>query len=113
MDPRIDKLQDLTARLRHGAAVDVTRVIRKDGAIVGAEKRTVPFDPVKALREGEQLNAGLNAAGLAGDEAIIYLAALSDFIEAAEPHAAAASRPGLRGAHDQARSALHAAGVRL
>jgi len=110
VDHRINALQEITRRLRGGPGVIVKTIVRdENGRPAAIEER--PFDAAALLKEGERLNGRLNAAGLEGDESIIYSAAMVDFCEAAMPHAPG-SYGNLRRTMLDTRDALHEAGVR-
>lgn len=110
---KIDRLQDITVRLKSGKPQVIKRVERDNGHITGIIEEQNPFEPDKLLPEGERLCAELNRADLEGEERIIYAGAVADFCGAAIPYAAPQSRSGLERTRRETLDRLYEAGVKL
>ena len=113
MNPKLDRLQEITGRLRSGRPFTRRTLERTNGEISGSTEEHFPFDPQALVNEAVQLNADLNAARLVGDESIIHAAAMVYFLEAAEKYAGPESVTRLHRSRDEIRKQLDAIGVQL
>lgn len=110
MDPRIDKLQDISLRLREGSPLIRKRILRNAaGTIIGADETHHRFDPGTLIKAGQALTAELSKASLDEDAAVFFGACVADFLEASAPYVSTPNAAQLR---TQARETRERLGLR-